>query len=377
MVASGVASSVASLVSSADVGLFGSSGVSVPSVGVPPLGSQSLPSSFAPWVASSFASASSWSFSPALVSSVASVSSSSVSFAGNVGFPHSSPFVVGSSSSSSAFAGSCFAMSSLLAPVSTVVSSVGMSSGVSVSWLAPSVVPSVPRVVWSSVAGSVPGVPVSEVASAVTVGGVDGSAAHRNTLAISAPEGSVGVFADPLAFAEGDDTAAGSRSEPHRAFKQVVALITGLIPEARPSVLKLFNPASWFRGFGDEKQRDPKVFLSCFDRIRSVMTDVEERSTVAFQVCRKAISVLPSWGEIYRMSDFPTFAKAPPVNDQFSRLDKPLASSYHVTLSLESQSYSSWAMAAVFAYLCEAGVAPEDDFSSPGFESVSFPELPG
>ena len=62
-VASGVAFSVASLVSSsAGVGLFGSSGVSVPSVGVPPLGSQSLPSSFAPWVASSVASASSWSF---------------------------------------------------------------------------------------------------------------------------------------------------------------------------------------------------------------------------------------------------------------------------------------------------------------------------
>ena len=155
-----------------------------------------------------------------------------------------------------------------------------MLSGVSVSWLAPSVVPSVPPAVWSSVAGSVPGVPVADdvsgVASAVTVGGADGSAAHRNTSAISVPEGSVGLFADPLAFAEGDDTAAGSRSEPHGAFKQVVALITGLLPEMRPSVLKPSDPASWFCGFGDEKQRDPKVFLSCFDRIRSIMNDVEE-----------------------------------------------------------------------------------------------------
>ena len=71
----------------------------------------------------------------------------------------------------------------------------------------------------------------------------------------------VGVFADPLAFAEGDDTAVGSRNEPHRAFKQVVALITGLFPEARLSVVKPSDPASWFRGFGDEKQRDPKVFF--------------------------------------------------------------------------------------------------------------------
>ena len=153
---------------------------------------------------------------------------------------------------------------------------------------------------------------------------------------------------------------------------------TGLLPETRPSVLKPSDPASWFRGFSNEKQCDPKVFLSCFDRIHSIMTDVEERSMVASQGCKKVISVLPSWGEIYRMSDFPTFAKAPPVKDQFSRLlDKPLASSRHVTLSLEecshletcvrglveSQSYSSWAMAAVFACLREAGIALEDDSS--------------
>ena len=97
---------------------------------------------------------------------------------------------------------------------------------------------------------------------------------------------------------------------------------------------------------------------------------------VAAQGCKKVFSVFPSWGEIYHMNDFPTFAKAPPVNDQFSRLlDKPLSSSRHVSLSLEecsrleacvrglveSQSYSSWAMVAVFAYLREAGVVLEDD----------------
>ena len=155
-----------------------------------------------------------------------------------------------------------------------------------------------------------------------------------------------------------------------------MALITGLFPDARPSVVKPSDPASWFRGFGDEKQRDPKVFLSCFDRIRSIMTDVEERSMVATQVRKKAVNVLPSLGEIYRTSDFLTFAKAPPVNDQFSRLlDKPLSSSRHVSLSLEecsrlengvrrlveSQSYSLWAMAAVFAFLREAGVVPEEE----------------
>ena len=186
-----------------------------------------------------------------------------------------------------------------------------------------------------------------------------------------------------MAFAEGDDMAAGSHNEPHRAFKQVVALITGLFPEARPSVVKPSDPASWFRKFGNEKQRDPEVFLSSFDRICSITSDVKERLAVASQGRKKAFSVLPSWGEIYcmsdfliyRMSDFLTFAKAPLVNNQFSRLlDKPLSSSRHVSLSLEecsfletcvrglveSQSYLSWAVAAVFAYLREAGVAPED-----------------
>ena len=106
-------------------------------------------------------------------------------------------------------------------------------------------------------------------------GGADVSAAHKNSSAIPAPEGSVGVFADPLAFAEGDDTTTGSRNEPLRAFKQVVALITGLFSEARSSVVKPSNLVSWFCGFGDGKQRDPKMFLSCFDMIRSIMADVE------------------------------------------------------------------------------------------------------
>ena len=112
---------------------------------------------------------------------------------------------------------------------------------------------------------------------------------HQNAYAIPAPEGSVGVFADPLAFAEGDDSTPGSRNEPHSAFQQVVALISGLFPDAHPSMVKPSDPASWFRGFGDEKQRDPKVFLSCFDRIRSIMADVEERSTIAAKGVRRQL----------------------------------------------------------------------------------------
>ena len=63
-------------------------------------------------------------------------------------------------------------------------------------------------------------------------------------------------------------------------------------------MVKPSDPASWFRGFGDEKQHDPKVFLSCYDRICSIMADVKERSTIAAQGRKKAVNDLPSWGEI-------------------------------------------------------------------------------
>ena len=148
---------------------------------------------FTPWVSSFVTSSSPWPVLPALVSSVALVSSTSVSLAGNLSLSHPSLVVGGGVSSSPAVAGSSFAMSSILAPVSTVVSSCGMSSGVSVSWSAPSLVSSVPPVVWSSVAGLVPSVPVVGAVSGVTsTGGGFDSVAHKNTSAIPVPEGSVG-----------------------------------------------------------------------------------------------------------------------------------------------------------------------------------------
>ena len=285
------------MVSSGGGNTFCSSGLSVLSGGIPPRVSRSFPS-FTPWVSPLVMSSSPWSCSPSLVSSVASVSSTSVAWAGGFNLAQPSSCVMASGvSSSPAVAGSSFVMSSILAPVSTVVSSCVISSGVSASWSSPSFVTSVPPVVWSSVAGSVPSVPgVGVVSGSLRRWGcADALAAHKNLSAIPAPEGLVVVFADPLAFAEGDDTTSGFHNEPHSAFKQVVALITGLFLDARPSVVKPSDPASWFRSFGDEKQRDPKVFLSCFDRIRSIMADVEERSTVAAQGRKKAFSVLPSW----------------------------------------------------------------------------------
>ena len=118
------------------------------------------------------------------------------------------------------------------------------------------------------------------------------------------------------------------------------------------------------------------VFLACFDRILSIMSEVEDRMLTSARGRKKAVNVLPSWGNIYKMCDFPDLHKAPPINDQFScLLDKPLAPSHHIAMSIdeclrletcirglvESQSFSSWAMASVFAFLRDANLALEDE----------------
>ena len=112
--------------------------------------------------------------------------------------------------------------------------------------------------------------------------------------------------------------------------------------------------------FGDDKQRDPKVYLLCFDRIRPIKDEVEDHVLTSARGRKNAVSVLPSWGDICRISDLLDLHKAPPVNEQFLHLlDKPLASSPHIAMSVdecarletcirglvESQSFSSWAIA--------------------------------
>ena len=105
------------------------------------------------------------------------------------------------------------------------------------------------------------------------------------------------------------------------------------------------------------------------------MCDVEDCVLSSARGRKKATSFLPAWGDIYRLCDFPDLHKAPPVNEQFSQLlDKPLLSSRHIRISIdecaqletcicglvESQSFSSWTMASVFAFLRDSNLAPED-----------------
>ena len=57
----------------------------------------------------------------------------------------------------------------------------------------------------------------------------------------------------------------------------MVSLISTLFPESHPRDVKPVDPASRFRGLGDSKQRNPKVILACCDRIRPIMSEVEDR----------------------------------------------------------------------------------------------------
>ena len=121
------------------------------------------------------------------------------------------------------------------------------------------------------------------------------------------PEDSVSVFSDSLAFPDDNDPDLKSRSESQGTFRQVVNVISSFLfffsPESCLHNLKPADPASWFCGFGDDIQRDPKVFLFCFNWIRSIMAKVEDRVLTLARGRKKGVSVLPSWGDFYCLSD--------------------------------------------------------------------------
>ena len=158
------------------------------------------------------------------------------------------------------------------------------------------------------------------------------------------------------------------------AFRQVLSFIVSFFPDALPSESQSPNLGAWFQGFGDERRKEPHVNLSCFVKIKDLMT-VNAKDQSCF------CSVLPSLGAIYRLRDMPNSHTAAPLNPQFTHLlNKSVPTSHYVSLSLEdcsrletcmcglvgSQSYASWAIASVFAFLCDAGLSPSDE----GFNKV-------
>ena len=198
------------------------------------------------------------------------------------------------------------------------------------------------------------------------VPGVTGVAVADVTLGGCLPESDqAGVYVDPLNFPEGEETDARTRSETTGAFHQVLSFIASFFLDALPSHSQPPVIASWFHGFGDDRKKEPRVYLSCFDKIKDLMVEIDRKVTATAKDQRHSCSVFPSWGNIYRLRDLPSSHSAAPLNPQFSRLlNKSVPSSRYVSLSLEdcarleacmrglvgSQSYASWAMASIFAF---------------------------
>ena len=155
----------------------------------------------------------------------------------------------------------------------------------------------------------------------------------------------------------------------------MTSLVTGFFLRSKPSVAStLDNLIPWLDVSGNMRRHSPRIFLNLFDKLPAILKEVEEKFRKAADD-KKASSALPQWGEIYHLGDLEKFYKSPKINKSFSRLlSKPVSTSRYVSLSLdesaklescirgqiELQSFSLWAVAAIFEFLKESDCVPGD-----------------
>ena len=123
------------------------------------------------------------------------------------------------------------------------------------------------------------------------------------------------------------------------------------------------------------QQCDPRIFLTLFEKLVAVLKEVFEKFRKAAGGKKKTSSALLTWGDVYRLSNLPEFHKVPKLNESFSHLlEKTLASFCSIALSLyetckletclrgmiKSQSFTLWALSAVFEFLRDSNCVPED-----------------
>ena len=96
-----------------------------------------------------------------------------------------------------------------------------------------------------------------------------GSGCHRDA----------GVHSEPLNFTEGEESGTRVRSEATGAFRQVLSFIASFFPEVLPTESQPPHLASWFQGFGEDRRKEPRVYLSCFHKIKELMMDIDSKVT--------------------------------------------------------------------------------------------------
>ena len=99
-------------------------------------------------------------------------------------------------------------------------------------------------------------------------GGVPGAMAvlaANATLGCHLPDSDqAGIYCDPLNFRGGVGGVFDTRvrSEATGAFRQVLSFIASFFSEILPSESQPPHLASWFQGFGVERRKEPRVYLS-------------------------------------------------------------------------------------------------------------------
>ena len=96
--------------------------------------------------------------------------------------------------------------------------------------------------------------------------------------------------------------------------------IASFFPDVLPSESQPPNLASWFQGFGEKRHKKPRVYLSFFDKIKELRVEIDRKVSLNAKDQRRSRSVLPTWGDIYRLRDLPSSHAAAPLNPQYSRL---------------------------------------------------------
>ena len=84
----------------------------------------------------------------------------------------------------------------------------------------------------------------------------------------------------------------------------MINLITGFFPNAKPSLPAHSDDLiPWLDSFGNSRQLSQRVFLNCFDKLRVISKDVDEKFWLAAKDKKKISSYLPQWGQVYRFGD--------------------------------------------------------------------------
>ena len=102
-------------------------------------------------------------------------------------------------------------------------------------------------------------------------------------------------------------------------------------PAAKPADPCIIYRSLWLDDFGACRQRDPRVFLSLFDKLVPVKKEFEDNFSKVADDKKKATSALLAWSDVYHLGDLPDYFKALKINESFScLLDRPVSNSHYV-----------------------------------------------